>query len=118
MSTQLPPSSSRRAITSGWISAALLGRKEQLPNRAEFIEEHQLLGNNEVQRNFLLAQRAQSDGGGVANPVVNGPQPAGDPSIAPHGDAALQERLSGDGVFGEVEPLGARCSLRLPCHRA
>jgi hypothetical protein len=40
-----------------------LGRKEQLPNLAEFIEERQLLGKNEVQRNFLFAQRAQSDGG-------------------------------------------------------
>jgi hypothetical protein len=40
-----------------------LGRKEQLPNLAEFIEEHQLLGKNAVQRNFLFAQRAHSDGG-------------------------------------------------------
>ncbi len=36
-----------------------LERKEQWPSLAAYIEEYQLSGKSEVQRNFLLAQRAQ-----------------------------------------------------------
>jgi len=40
-----------------------LGSMEQLPNIAEFLEEHQLLEKSEIQRTFLRAQRAQRESG-------------------------------------------------------
>lgn len=37
-----------------------LGFEENLPRLAKFLEEHQLSQKSEVQRNFLLSQREQS----------------------------------------------------------
>lgn len=53
-------SACRESISLNADQSRSLGIEERLPHLVKFVEEHQLSQKSEVQRNFLLSQREQS----------------------------------------------------------